>query len=219
MNIPEIQIDCDWTRRTKDAYFFFLDTLRLQPFLKDKQLSVTIRLHQVKFLAGSGVPPADKGLLMCYNMGNLRKYGDHNSILNMDDLEAYTARDRISHYPLPLDLALPLFEWNVLFRRQAYAGLLRDLDATDLADGHIFRRNGSQLYTIIKDTIVKGYPLRAGEEIRYETCPPALLKKAARYLSKQRQDYDPAVVLYHLDANTLQRYDLADLEAVYDILQ
>lgn len=217
--IPEIQIDCDWTRTTKETYFAFLEALRLQPFLKDKQLSVTIRLHQVKYLAGSGVPPADKGLLMCYNMGNLRKYGDHNSILNMDDIKAYTARDRIGHYPLSLDLALPIFEWSVLFRRQTYAGLLRNLDAADLANSRIFRKDGTQLYTIIKDTLVKGYPLRAGEEIRHETCSPALLKKAARYLSNQRQDYDPVIVLYHLDANTLQRYDLADLETIYDILR
>lgn len=217
--IPEIQIDCDWTRGTKETYFSFLEALRLQPFLKGKQLSVTIRLHQVKYLAGSGVPPADKGLLMCYNMGNLRKYGDHNSILNMDDLKAYTARDRIGHYPLPLDLALPIFEWSVLFRRQTYAGLLRNLEATDLANSNIFRKDGSQLYTVIKDTLIKGYPLRAGEEVRHESCPPALLKKAARYLSNQRQDYNPVVVLYHLDANTLQRYDLADLESVYDILR
>lgn len=217
-NIREVQIDCDWTRSTKDAYFSFLDTLRLQPFLRNKKLSVTIRMHQVKYLVGSGVPPADNGLLMCYNMGNLRKYGDHNSILNMDDIKAYTSRNRIGHYPLPLDIALPLFEWSILFRRQSYAGILRNLEAADLDNARIFRPNGAHLYTVIKDTLIKGYPLRAGEEIRYETCPPELLKKAARYLSTQRQEYDPAIVFYHLDAAVLDRYNLRDLEMIYNLM-
>lgn len=217
--ITEIQMDCDWTRSTRDAYFAFLDALRLQPLFKNKKLSVTIRMHQVKYLAGSGVPPADKGLLMCYNMGNLRKYGDHNSILNMDDIKAYTGRNRIGHYPLPLDIALPLFEWSVLFRRQSYTGLLRNLEEADFRNTSIFRKNGAYLFTVIKDTLVKGYPLLAGEEIRHETCPPHLLKKAARYLSGQRQAHDPAIVFFHLDAAILLRYERYDLETIYNTLQ
>ncbi|SEN46379.1 hypothetical protein SAMN04488505_110219 [Chitinophaga rupis] len=215
----EVQIDCDWTRNSKTAYFAFLQALRRQPFMQGKQLSVTIRLHQVKFLATSGAPPADKGLLMCYNMGNLRQYGDHNSILNMNDLESYAGNKRIAHYPLSLDLALPLFRWSVLFRHRSYAGLLRNLEENDFSNHRIFSKNGEQLYTVLKDTIVKGYPLHAGEEVRYETCPPALLWDAARYLAKQRQHYNPVVIFYHLDENELNKYALPELEKTYSILR
>jgi hypothetical protein len=76
----EVQVDCDWTVRTKDKYFQLLKKIKQQSFLNEKILSVTIRLHQLKFIGETGVPPADKGLLMCYNMGNLRHLQIKNSI-------------------------------------------------------------------------------------------------------------------------------------------
>ncbi len=216
---PEVQIDCDWTRGSRQPYFAFLQALRQQHFLQGRQLSVTIRLHQLKFLTSSGVPPADKGLLMCYNMGNLRQYGAQNSILNMEDMKAYTGHNRIKQYPLSLDLALPLFSWSVLFRQHNYAGLLRNLDENSFQNGQVFRHSKGQLYTVIKDTVMNGYALHAGDEVRYEDCAPALLEETADYLSAQRQDHDPVVIFYHLDENILSKYALSELEKTYDLLR
>lgn len=217
--IREIQIDCDWTRNSKTAYFAFLRHLRSQPFFTGKQVSATIRMHQVKYLQSNGVPPVDKGLLMCYNMGDLRKWGDHNSILNMEALEAYTGNNRISNYPLSLDLALPLFEWTVLFRNRQYAGLLRNIEQRQLADRNLFQPAGKYLYTALKDTLLSGYPVRQGEVLRHETSGPAVLQKAAKHLARQRQNYSPVVVLYHLDSLTLRKHQLHELEEIYHILR
>ena len=211
----EVQLDCDWTRNSKETYFAFLRNIRQQAFMKGKQLSVTIRMHQVKYTRSNGIPPADKGLLMCYNMGDLRKWGDHNSILNMEELKAYTGDDHIRHYPLSLDLALPLFEWSVLFRNKQYAGLLRNIESTQLENTTLFTRNGKQLYTSMQDTTLNGYMIRRGDVIRFETCSPDLLKKAARYLSRQRQNYNPAIIFYHLDS----KYDQHELETIYNIFE
>ncbi|WP_343303677.1 hypothetical protein AAHN97_19145 [Chitinophaga niabensis] len=211
----EVQLDCDWTRNSKETYFAFLRNVRQQAFMKGKQLSVTIRMHQVKYTRSNGIPPADKGLLMCYNMGDLRKWGDHNSILNMEELKAYTGDDHIRHYPLSLDLALPLFEWSVLFRNKQYAGLLRNIESTQLENTTLFTRNGKQLYTSMQDTTLNGYMIRRGDVIRFETCSPDLLKKAARYLSRQRQNYNPTIIFYHLDS----KYDQHELETIYNIFK
>lgn len=217
-NIPikEVQLDCDWTRNSKGKYFGFLRSLRQQPYIQGKQLSVTIRMHQIKYIKSNGIPPADKGLLMCYNMGNLRKYGDHNSILNMEELKAYTGDDHIRHYPLSLDIALPLFEWSVLFRNKSYVGLLKNIEPrnTDL-----FKQHGTQLYTALRDTTLNGYMIRTGDEVRLETCSPELLKKAARYLTRQRQNYNLTVIFYHLDSIILRKYNHHDLETIYDIFE
>ena len=209
--IREIQLDCDWTRTSRDLYFSFLQQLRRQPFFADRRLSATIRMHQVKYTGSSGVPPVDKGLLMCYNMGDLRKPGGHNSILNMESLRAYTGSDRISNYPLSLDLALPLFEWDVLFRNKRYAGLLRQLPL----DTELFRKNGEYTYTALRDTALQNVLIRQGDVIRRESCPPALLQKAARHLNRQRQPHKPAIIFYHLDPIILQKYSLHDLETIY----
>lgn len=176
-------------------------------------------MHQVKYLQSNGVPPVDKGLLMCYNMGDLRKWGDHNSILNMEALEAYTGNSRISNYPLSLDLALPLFEWTVLFRNRQYAGLLRNMEQQQLEDRSLFQPAGKHLYTALKDTLLNGYPLRQGEVLRYETSDPAVLQKAAKHLARQRQNYSPVVVLYHLDSLTLRKHQMHELEDIYHILR
>ncbi|RPE12607.1 hypothetical protein EGT74_03395 [Chitinophaga lutea] len=217
--IREIQIDCDWSRTTRTAYFAFLRHLRAQPFFAGKQLSATIRLHQVKYLKSNGVPPVDKGLLMCYNMGDLRKWGDHNSILNMETLEAYTGNDRISNYPLSLDLALPLFEWTVLFRNRQYAGLLRNMEQEQLENRTLFQPAGEFLYTVLKDTTLNGYRLRPGEVLRYETSDPVVLRKAAKHLARQRQPYSPTVILYHLDSLTLRKHPTNELEEIFNFLR
>ena len=62
--VHEIQIDCDWTARTRKAYFAFLERLRDSAHKKNINLSVTIRLHQL----ADEAPPADHGVLMMYNL-------------------------------------------------------------------------------------------------------------------------------------------------------
>lgn len=46
-NVKEIQIDCDWTASTQEAYFEFLHYLKEKAKDKQIQLSATIRLHQL----------------------------------------------------------------------------------------------------------------------------------------------------------------------------
>ncbi|NML41437.1 hypothetical protein HHL17_29865 [Chitinophaga sp. G-6-1-13] len=213
--IPEVQMDCDWTRTSRDAYFAFLQQLREQSFFRHRQLSATIRMHQVKFLTNSGVPPVDKGLLMCYNMGDLRKAGDHNSILDENTMKSYIGNDRVSAYPVPLDIALPLFDWSVLFRDGRYAGILRNIGNTDLQDSALFAPSGKYVYTVRKDSVVNGYLLKAGNVVRRETSEPAVLEAVSRMVARQRQDYDPVVIFYHLDSVTLHNYPLDELQKIY----
>lgn len=211
-SIPEIQLDCDWTRSTRDAYFAFLRAIRKAPFFQNRQLSATIRLHQVKYTSGSGVPPADKGLLMCYNMGDLRKPGDHNSIIDLPTLKSYTGNDRITTYPLPLDFALPLFEWDVFFRKGQYGGLTRNMPVTD---ERIFHKSGKYAYAVVKDTTINGVRLHPGDVIRREDSEPAVLRQAAEHLSGQRQPGAPVIIFYHLEPGILKKYDLHELETIY----
>lgn len=213
--IPEIQLDCDWTKGSRDAYFAFIRQLQQQPFFRQHPLSATIRMHQVKYVTASGVPPVDKGLLMCYNMGDLRKEGDHNSILDRKTMEAYIGQDRISEYPLPLDVALPLFDWSVLFKQGRYAGILRNIGDRELNDTLLFARSGNLLYTVKKDSLINGYLLQAGNVVRRETSGSKELEAVATMVSEQRQAHDPVVIFYHLDSVTLYNYPLDELQKIY----
>ena len=67
-NVKEIQIDCDWTASTQEAYFEFLHYLKEKAKDKQIQLSATIRLHQLSMTP----PPVDRGILMMYNTGDVK---------------------------------------------------------------------------------------------------------------------------------------------------
>jgi hypothetical protein len=213
--MPEIQLDCDWTKTSRTTYFSFIQQIKEQPFFQHRQLSATIRMHQLKYLASSGVPPVDKGLLMCYNMGDLHKYGDHNSILDVATINTYIGNNRVAAYPLPLDIALPLFEWSVLFRNGQYIGILRNVGEQELNNTLLFTHRGERLYTVQKDTLLNGYLLQKGNVIRRETSSNKVLETSARIVAAQRQAYDPIIIFYHLDSVTLHNYPLDELQKIY----
>lgn len=109
-NVHEIQIDCDYTERSRQTYYEFLKEVRaawLEPNNPDdtSTLSTTIRLHQLAMEA----PPADYGVLMLYNTGDPRKWTERNPILDIRDVSPYLKR--LDDYPLPLAVAYPVYSW------------------------------------------------------------------------------------------------------------
>jgi hypothetical protein len=202
----EIQLDCDWTAQTKDKYFNLLKELKKHPFLKAGTLSVTIRLHQVKYINENGIPPADRGLLMCYNMGNLRDPAAQNSIIDPAAFKSYTGR--LNDYPLPLDIALPLFEWWVWFRNEQYYGLVHAGNLpVELAEGRITE--------FPKDTTINGYYFLAGDRLRHENSPVASLIKIAETLLLRFRSGKTKLILFHLDSASLSKYTIHELEDIY----
>lgn len=208
-----LQIDCDWTASTRDKYFYFLECLQSQTLFQGKKLSVTLRLHQVRNKSASGIPPVEKVLLMCYNMGNLRKPGDHNSIFDMKEMEIYL-RDHLRGYPLHVDVALPLFEWGVAFRHDRYIGLTTRISPTDFADRDIFGHEGKMLYRLKKDFPAAG--LRQGDVVRHEKISSEDLFSASKFLSRYLGDDSLEVIFYHLDAKTLENFRYEDLQKAID---
>lgn len=104
-NVREIQIDCDYTSKSRQTYYKFLEEVRHQLSSKKYQLSTTIRLHQLSMPA----PPADYGVLMVYNTGNPLKWQERNPILDYRDVYPYLSR--LNDYPLPLATAYPVYQW------------------------------------------------------------------------------------------------------------
>ena len=109
-NVHEIQIDCDYTARSRKRYYDLLKEIRssltshLSPLTS--KLSATIRLHQLTMEA----PPVDYGALMIYNTGDPRKWEARNPILDYRDVHPYLRH--LDGYPLPLAAAYPVFQWT-----------------------------------------------------------------------------------------------------------
>ncbi|MGB4774691.1 MAG: hypothetical protein WBP45_05950 [Daejeonella sp.] len=209
----EVQLDCDWMATTRDKYFYLLKQLRLQAGMKGKILSVTLRLHKLKNLKSSGIPPADKVLLMCYNMGNLRKYGSQNSILEISELKKYTG-ENLSAYPLPMDVALPLFSWCVVFRNKEYAGISKSLNPGILRTKALFKAKGNNEYEAIAD--MEDYGLRKADLVRYEEVSAEKLLETSRYLSSYLAGDSLNLIFYHLDKKTITKYTDDELKKIRD---
>jgi len=211
---PEIQMDCDWNSTTKDVYFALLKALKERPFFKGKALSCTIRLYQAKYTLRNGIPPVEKGLLMCYNMGNLKKYGNDNSILDVSDTKEYLRY--IDKYPLPLDIALPLFSWCVLFRGQQYKGILREVSTESIASEHWLAKEKENLYRSTADTSWHGYHIQKGDKIRTEIVTYSDVKSIAAFTTRKVKNMSLNLVFFHCDSLILSKYTNHELETIID---
>ena len=212
-NVSEIQIDCDWTATTKEKYFSFLTEFKKNN--PSTLLSATIRLHQIKFITKSGVPPVDKGLLMCYNMGNLKNPATRNSIIEAEELKKYTGN--LGSYSLPLDVALPLFDWKVLFRANEYRGLIQHLPDS-VFTGNLFKKTFNN-YEVLKDSLLQGYELKKGDILRNEESQYKEIIAVADQLNKKLKNTPQRVSLYHLDSITLSKFSIHELESIFNSLR
>lgn len=199
----EFQIDCDWTNSTKDAFFKFLEILRSK-LPVGTCLSSTIRLHQYKFPNRTGVPPVDRGMLMCYNTGDIDDSEAHNSILDLEDARKYIV-GAPKKYPLPLDLALPIFSWTLVYRGdelwKIIPGAHKELP----------------LGILEKGTFLSGHYLRPGDLLRRETISADLLKKATRLAATTDLADDATLAFFHLDSTSLHDYPVQLIDAVCHI--
>jgi hypothetical protein len=213
----EIQLDCDWTAATKDRYFALIRAVR--GWLDTHQqktcsLSATIRLYQCKYREKTGVPPVDKGLLMCYNMGRLKDPNARNSILDPGELNKYTSH--LSSYPLTLDVAFPIFDWKVLFHDQKYAGLIEDLPASTLHNCPAVRIDKDNYYSFLRDTSLENYTFQAGDRLRDEQSDYTAVSDAAALISRQLKNPPSTVILYHLAPANLSKYSTHELENIFN---
>lgn len=201
----EIQIDCDWTERTRSNYFFFLEELKK---ITRKDISCTIRLHQVKYKSRTGIPPVSNAYLMCYATSNPTEFTDKNSILDIALLKDYTKN--IETYPLPFDIALPLYSWAVVINHLGKAKLINGVTEADLSDPS-FKKIGETVYRVEDDVFFNGIYLNKGFKIRIEQITPDLLHEAKSYLNgKVKRPYH--IVYYHLDQNFLERFTIPELK-------
>lgn len=213
LSIAEVQLDCDWSPKTRINYFIFLKKVKTLFNQNNWNLSVTIRLHQLKFPKKTGIPPADRGVLMCYNVDDVIEWNTENSIL--DEEVTYTYLSNHPDYPLPLNVALPVFRWGVLFRDGKMIKLLNGLDQQELTDSVFYQQTKPSRYKIRKSTYLHGHYLYPGDKIRLEKTTIPQLEAVAIQLAatlpttKQRE-----IIFYHLDTMIVNTYSVADFNKI-----
>ncbi|MFM9946926.1 MAG: hypothetical protein ACKV1O_03210 [Saprospiraceae bacterium] len=209
----EVQLDCDWSETTRAPYFQLLEAMR-QNLGPAVSLSATIRLHQVKYPKQTGVPPVDRGMLMFYNMGDVEAGEERNSILNLETAQQYLDKNT-ARYPLPLDVALPLFSWGVLFREGKMIRLINNLTTAALAGDDRLRAIEPNRFEVVRSGYLDGYYLYTEDEIRIEAVQPIELNATADLLKEYLPEAtERNLAFYHLDPVLIRRYTLEELTII-----
>ncbi|QTE36065.1 hypothetical protein J3L18_23440 [Mucilaginibacter gossypii] len=198
INYTKVQVDCDWSLSTRDKYFSFLKAFKK---LNKKQLEATIRLHQVKFKDRTGVPPADRGVLMFYNMGKLNSdLQQPNSIYNSDDADKYIAY--LGRYPLKLDIALPLFSWAIHIREGRVIQVYGKIGRRQLSDqAHFEPIEGQANYRAKTSFFLDGIYIKQNDIFKLEETDSNTLNAAAQQLTQHLPKQKHTTIIYYELAN------------------
>lgn len=198
--LREVQLDCDWTERTRDAYFRLAYEVGKLLRPRNITLSGTVRLHQLRELehasqvtnkSEASATPFDRVLLMCYNTGRLQDTKTQNSILDFADVKPY-----LRQYPSATlsntDVAYPVYGWGVEFSEKGT--FLRLINAHDLPET---LKTQKEHHVKIREEWA-----RPRDIIRTQQALPTL-------------DTLHTTILYHLDSSNLSKYSHEDIEAFY----
>jgi hypothetical protein len=204
----ELQIDCDWTLKTKDNYFYFLKKLKA---IWGKQISCTLRLYPYKYPNKMGVPPVDKAILMCYNLINPLENPDKNSILDLSELKGYlSVREK---YPMHLDIALPVYSWAQVYHNERFSEVLY---TNSKILKSILKQEKPLWYSVMQDTVIKNTYLRVGDKIKYEEISAEKIKGAIELLKKNIDfDKNTTIALFHLDEEQLNNFSNEELSSFF----
>ncbi len=213
--LNEIQIDCDWTISTQKKYFALLTAIKKS---YSGSVSATIRLHQIKFVQKSGIPPVDRGMLMFYNMGDPGKTGETNSIIDYPLIDSYTKK--LSSYAIPLDFAFPLFSWGVLFRDDAMVGLIRDLSRDDLNESTIVSKIAPNRWKVQESGTIARVSVQTGDIIRLDDSSPKTVLRAARVAARRHNDSSrQSISFFQWDSTQINRFSTQNIVRLYEQFQ
>jgi hypothetical protein len=206
----EVQFDCDWTERTRDNFFQFIQQYR---DMAGETISSTIRLHQVKYKDRTGVPPVDYGVLMYYNMGAIN--GDNtNSIYEKAIANRYNSY--IKTYPLPLDIALPVFSWGQTVRDGKVVELLNKINFTQFENDSNFVKLSNNRFQAKHACFKAGNYFREKDEIKQERVSADDLLEITKQINQHTNHRIGKLIFYDLDSTNLIQYEKDIFKKVLD---
>ncbi len=140
----------------------------------------------------------------------------------------YTAR--VSDYPLPLDVVLPIWAWTVHVRGEEVVGLLQSTDPVELESMPWLRRVSPGRFEAGKTAFLHGVLLREGDLLKVESVSAADTLAAARMVSAalvrpapnaarahsgNRVPTPRTVALFDLSERNLTRHGTTTLEQLF----
>lgn len=197
--IKEIQLDCDWNQSSKQKYFRFIENMKSKSGLT---ISSTIRLHQIKHVQRTGIPPMDYGVLMYYNMGKIAA-DNSNSIYERSVALPYLSG--LSTYPKRLQVALPIFSWLVHSRNNIVLNVYNKFEITDFENNAQFELH-SNIVEVKSSGFFKGVYFEANDFLKVEKVRSKDLEKIIVDLKNNGLTFDE-IILFDLSSKNIKNLD------------
>lgn len=201
ISCQEIQIDCDWSLKSKSNYLAFVESFKN---ISKKKLSATIRLHQVKYFEKTKIPNVDYGVLMYYNMGTIA-VESLNSIYDQKIAHRYIPS--LKKYPLPLNVALPIYAWGVHIRGNNILGLRSKLTTNDLKNDSNFTEIDAKTFRVVQSNFRNGVFYKKEDVVKIEEITESDLKEMATDLSDNLAQRPKEIIFYDLDELNFNNYE------------
>jgi hypothetical protein len=210
ISIQEIQIDCDWTLESKDNYLRFIEAFKK---VSNKKLSATIRLHQIKYFKKTKIPNVDRGVLMYYNIGKITP-DSLNSIYDRNIANRYLSS--LKNYPLPIDIALPIYSWGIHIRDGKIIGLRNKIDVNNLKNNSSFVLTKDNWFTVESSNFREGVFYKHNDQIKIETISENDLLEMANDIEENINQNPKEIIFYDLDEFNLKNYEKNIFKEIID---
>jgi hypothetical protein len=206
----EIQLDGDWTASSRESWFAFVAAVDAACRANGVEVTVTLRLHQVRDRAAMGVPPVARASLMLYGTGDP---GDFDLPWNgvMDPALAAAYLDPwLASYPLDLDFAFPQYAQLRIFNPwRRLQAMVRLPDAAALPAGE---RRGRAL-----EAAADGWAgvarIMAGDLLLVDQASPETAAAARRLIARLYRGAPPRLLLFDADPESLRSQNAHEIRS------
>lgn len=203
ISTSEIQLDCDWSPKTRSNYFSFVKKIKEKSGLT---VSSTIRLHQIKYASSTGIPPMDYGVLMYYNMGKIAA-DNSNSIYDRKIALKYLSE--LSSYPTKLKVALPIFSWMVHSRNSMVIQVYNNLELCDFEKNNCFQIKKNTVEVIIS-CYFRGIYFQKNDILKQEKVENKEIKEMIADIENNGLNFDK-IILFDLNPTHVKHIDYESL--------
>ena len=141
---------------------------------------------------------------MFYNMGAISA-SDANSIYEEKNALKYVSS--LKHYPLRLDIALPIFSWGIGTRNGKVHYLLNKMYTKDFEKDSNFVRLSEDRFRAKHSFFKGGYYIMENDEIKIENVGAKDLKEMTNMLIKNISQPVNKIIFYDLDSSNIINYE------------
>ena len=128
-----------------------------------------------------------------------------NSIYDRGIAKRYVSS--LKKYPLPLNIALPIYAWGIHIRDNAIVGLRSKLTVEDLQSDKNFTEIDEITFRVNKSNYRKGVFYQKEDIVKIEAISAADLKEMASDLQVNLNQQPKEIIFYDLDELNLKNYE------------